>query len=178
MSNREIAQDIFNAGIEASEGKDQIVVSMVQAGVSLNSAQNWYKDMATVAGITTARVGHKAEALEMIAAGGYDVSDAEVRTALKAELVEKFGVAASTANDYVKAYAKANNIELPTASFGSNPEEKAKIFDWICANPNCDKPEFKDFMVGEMGRGQGSIDEMYRGIELARNLQTAKVKFG
>ena len=44
MSNKETAQEIFDTGIENGDSKDTIIISMVQGGVSLNSAQNWYKD--------------------------------------------------------------------------------------------------------------------------------------
>ena len=178
MSNKDIAKEIFDAGVEAGDNRDSIIVAMVKSGeATLNSAQNWYKEFATEAGLTTARVGHKDEALKSIANSGVDITNDEERNALKQALREEFGVAASTANDYVKAYAEANGIELPTSNFGSNPEEQAKIYNWICENPDCEKTEFKDFMVNEMNRSSGSIDETWRGIVLARNLSNDGIKF-
>jgi hypothetical protein len=177
MSNKETAQDIFDAGIENGDSRDTIIVDMVKAGVSLNSATNWYKEMANDAGITTARVGHKKEALEYIGEQDVDLTDLDTRNELKAALREKFGVAASTANDYVKAYAEANGIELPTSSFGSNPEDQAKIYNWIVEHKDCTKEEFREFMSGEMGRSSGSIDETWRGIVLARKLAADGVEF-
>jgi hypothetical protein len=177
MSTIENAKEIFDAGIDNGDSRDSIIVAMVQGGCSLNSSQNWYKAMAAEAGISHAKVGHKAEAMVYITEADVDLLDDEVRNNLKNDLREEFGVAASTANDYVKAWAKENGVELPTASFGSNPEEQAKIFDWIVANPSCEKPEFRDFMTAEMGRSSGSIDETYRGILLARKLSNAGVSF-
>ncbi len=178
MSNKETAKEIFDAGIADSTGRDSIIVTMVQKGCSLNSAQNWYKEFADEAGLTVSRVGHKAEALEFIGKQKkLDLTDNDQRAALKVQLVEEFGVATSTANDYVKAFAKEHDIELPTAGFGANPEDQAKIYGWIVANPNCSKEDFKGFMEDVMGRGQGSIDETWRGIKLARHLQGEGVKF-
>lgn len=177
MSDKETAEGIFTKGLEAGDNRDTIIVTMVQSGVSLNSAQNWYKDFAQEAGISHARVGHKAEALEAIAKSKVDLTDDEARAALKRDLQEQFGVAASTANDYVKAYAKEHDIELPTGGFGADPESTGKIYDWIEANPNCEKAEFKAFMEDDMGRSSGSIDETWRGIKLAREMQMRKVKF-
>lgn len=174
---KENAQKVFDAGVEKGEQKDLIIVSMVKKGASLNSAQNWYKEMATEAGISTARVGHKAEALELLASEKPVVSDNEVRVATRTMLQDKFGVASSTANDYIKAYAEEAGIELPRSNFGSSPEDQAKIFDFIVANPNCEKADFSSFMKDEMGRSTGSIDETYRGIVLARKLQEAGVSF-
>ncbi len=177
MSNKETAQEIFNKGLESGDNRDTIIVTMVQAGVSLNSATNWYKDFADEAGISHARVGHKAEAMEYIGKAKVDLLNDEARAQLKRDLQEEFGVAASTANDYVKAYAKENDIELPTGGFGADPESTAKIYDWIQEHPDCDKAEFKAFMEDEMGRSSGSIDETWRGIKLAREMQARKVKF-
>lgn len=180
MSNKEQAKEIFDVGVEASNSRDEIIVQMVQAGVSLNSATIWYKEWAKEAGLSSARVGYKTEAFEHIAgwvANGGDLVDNDQRKALKTELAKKFGVADGTANDYVKAYAAVNNIELPTSNFGANPEDQAKIFNWICDNPDCSKEDFKTFMVEEMERSSGSIDETYRGIVLARKLQEAGITF-
>lgn len=178
--SKEQAKEIFDSGVEAGQSRDEVIVAMVQQGISLNSATIWYKEWAKEAGLTSARVGYKAEAQEYIAewvANGGDLVDNDQRKELKKELAEKFGVADGTTNDYVKAYAEDNDIKLPTSSFGANPEDQAKIFDWICANPDCTKEEFKEFMVEEMERSQGSIDETYRGIILARKLQEAGVSF-
>lgn len=169
--------EVFEAGIDAGDSRDSIIVSMVQNGCSLNSAQNWYKDFAVDAGIVSSRIGHKKEALEFIAQSGVDILNDEDRVALRGSLVEEFGVASSTANDYIKAHAEVNGIELPRSNFGANPEEQEKIFNWVTENMDCDKPGFKDFMVTEMGRSSGSIDEYYRGIALARKLQAGGYTF-
>ena len=100
-----------------------------------------------------------------------------MRTSTKADLQSKYDVAASTANDYIKAYAEKAGIELPKSNFGSNPEEQAKIFDFIVENPDVEKVEFSSFMKEEMSRSSGSIDETYRGIVLARKLSAAGVEF-
>lgn len=177
MSNKETAKEIFDTGIANETGRDTIIVTMVQKGCSLNSAQNWYKGFADEAGITVSRIGHRTEALEFIAKSKVDILDDDARAQLKIDLIDEFGVATSTANDYVKAYAKEHEIELPSTGFGANPEEQAKIYDWIVANANCAKEEFKAFMEDEMGRSPGSIDETWRGIKLARQLQADGVKF-
>ncbi len=175
--SKEIAQEVFAAGIDAGDSRDNIIVNMVKAGVTLNTAQIQYKELAAEAGLTTAKVGHKSEALEFLGTQEVDLTDDEARKDMRSLLVEKYGVASSTANDYIKAYAEQEGIELPRSNFGANPEEQGQIFDWICANPNCDKAQFVEFMRGELGRSPGSIDETYRGIVLARKLQAAGVAF-
>ena len=177
MSDKEQAKVIFDSGLAAGDSRDTIIVTMVQDGVSLNSAQNWYKDFADEAGISHARIGHKTEALEYIKKSKVNLLDDEARAQLKRDLQEEFGVASSTSNDYVKAGAKEHDSELPTGGFGADPESTAKIYDWVAENPNCEKVDFKAFMEGEMGRSSGSIDETWRGIQLAREMASRKVKF-
>lgn len=175
--SKEICKEVFEAGIEAGDARDTIIVDMVKAGATLNTAQIQYKELASEAGLTTSNVGHKTEALAHLNETTPDILDDEVRAETRSALQEKFGVASSTANDYIKAYAEQAGIELPRSNFGANPEEQGQIFDWICANPDCEKPQFVEFMKGTLGRSPGSIDETYRGIVLARKLQAAGVSF-
>lgn len=168
---------IFNAGVADGKSRDAIVVEMVQAGASLNTAQILYKDLAKNAGLVTSRVGHKKEALEFLGESQPDLTDEDTRAAVRAELSKKFEVAASTANDYIKAYAEQEGIELPRSSFGANPAEQEEIYSFIKANPNCSKEEFTSFMKDELGRSSGSIDETYRGLKLARRLIADGVTF-
>ena len=175
--SKEKCAEIFDAGIEAGDSRDTIIVDMVKAGITLNTAQIRYKELAAEAGLSNPRVGHKTEALAYLNEKQPDLADDEVRAQVRTDLQEEFGVASSTANDYIKAYAEAEGIELPKSSFGSNPEDQAKIFEWICENPDCEKPVFVEFMKQEMGRSPGSIDETYRGLMLARNLAAAGVTF-
>lgn len=175
--SKEICKEVFDAGQEAGDSRDTIIVDMVKAGVSLNTAQIQYKELAADAGIVSTRIGYRTEAMALLDTTRPDILDEEVRSQTRADLQGEFGVATSTANDYIKAWAEKEGIELPRSNFGANPEEQGQIFDWICANPNCEKPAFVEFMKGELGRSPGSIDETYRGIVLARKLQAAGIAF-
>jgi hypothetical protein len=170
-ANKVIAQDIFDQGQEDGSSRDSIIVAMVQGGLSLNYSQNIYKELAKEAGLEVTRGGHKTEALALLEGAGIDPDDfitVEVRSSLREQLREKFGVAESTANDYLKAYAVKHDIELPGGG-GPTSEMAGKIYDFVMANPDCDKAAFKDFMEG-FGRSKGNIDENWRGVLLARRL--------
>jgi len=180
MSNKEIAKSVFDEMVIEGKSRDEIVVAMVMKGVSLNSAQIYYKEFAVESGISGTKIGYKTEALEFIAeqvAAGVDVLDADQRSTLRQQLQDKFSVAQSTANDYIKAWATTSGVELPTSNFGGTPEDREEIFNWISVNKNCTKNEFKDFMTNTMKRGKGSVDETWRGVELARRLQAAGIVF-
>lgn len=170
-ANKQKAQDIFDQGHVDKLTRDQIIVAMVQGGLSLNYAQNNYKAMAKEAGIETIRGGHKAEALQLLESAEIDPDDfvkVDVRQNLRKQLQDKFGVAESTANDYLKAYAKTKDIELPGGG-GPTSEMAGHIYDWVMANQNAEKPAFKEFMEG-YNRSKGNIDENWRGVLLARKL--------
>jgi hypothetical protein len=174
---KELAKSIFETGIEEGSTRDMIVVAMVQAGITLNTAQIQYKELAAEAGMSSTRIGYRAEAVEYLDEIGLDITNDDQRSQARVMLQDKFGVATSTANDYIKLYADQVGIELPKSNFGSNPEDQDKIYSWISTNPDCSKQEFVAFMKVEMGRSSGSIDETYRGIVLARKLFADGVEF-
>ena len=163
-----ICKDVFTAGIEAGKSRDTIIIEMVQAddNISLNMAQNNYKTFADEQGLTRSRMGHKKEALEHIASVEYDLTDAEQRKTLRTELSQHFDVTMSTAHDYIRAYAEANQIDIGTQAPNASAEE---IYEFVVANPTMDKPLFREFMEG-LGRSKGNIDETWRGIVLARRI--------
>ena len=166
------AETVFNAGVEAGDDRDSIIIKMVQEGLSLNMAQNIYKDLAKAAGITKGRVGHKAEALDFIKEQGVNLLDEEARLQLKADICSKFGVSPGTAHDYIRAHAALYEIELNLGGpIGKNNEE---IYEFIVANPGMDKPMFRDFME-TLGRSKGNIDETWRGVVLARKIISSGV---
>jgi hypothetical protein len=175
--SKELAKEVFDSSIEAGLSRDLVIVEMVKKGISLNTAQNLYKEYATEAGLTTSRTGHKADAIAHLEETTPDILDNDSRADVRASLQEKFGVASSTANDYIKAYAEKAGIELPRSNFGSSPEDQETIFTWIAENANCEKAAFAAFMKETMGRSSGSIDETFRGIQLARKLQAAGIEF-
>lgn len=177
MATKETLRDIFDNARAAGKSRDATVVEMVQAGGTLNTAANLYKEWAKEVGILNVRTGHKAEAFEFITEGDYDLMDDEVRAALKKELINKFSVSSGTAGDYIKGYAAEAGVELPKSQFGGSQADQDEIYEWIKDHPDCKSDEFKDFMRSKMNRSQGSIDETYRGIKMARKLFKDGVKF-
>ena len=109
MSDKETAEKIFHAGIEAKDSRDSIIVQMVQAGCSLNSSQIWYKGFADEAGLTVTRVGHKDEAMAYIKESGVDLLDDEARADLKKALV------AEARRRNLSVWAFLLSLEVPCA---------------------------------------------------------------
>lgn len=167
-----LARTVFDNGVAAGEDRDKIVVAMVQNGLSLNMAQNLYKDLAKAAGMSKGRQGHKKEALEFIAESNVDILDETARLELKGTLVSHFCVSPGTAHDYIRAYAAQRGIELNLG--GPVNRNNEEIYAFIVANPGMDKPLFREYMEG-LGRSSGNIDETWRGIVLARKIISSGV---
>lgn len=176
--NKILARSVFESSRDAGMNRDATVVAMIQAGLTLNTAQILYKDLAKEAGVEVVRGGHKTEAIQLLKDSNIDDEEfvkTEVRTKLREQLRERFKVAESTANDYLKAYAVELGLTLP-GSGGPSSEMSGHIFDFVMASPNCDKAAFKEFMEG-YNRSKGNIDENWRGVLLARRLLAAGYEY-
>lgn len=167
MSNMEIAEQVFEEHTDKGETRDQIIIAMVMAGISLNSAQNYYKEIAKEKGLIRPRLGHKKEAMQFIVESGVDILNDEARSELKRALSDTFEVSLGTAHDYIRAYATDAEIALP--SMGPKGQNNEEIYQFIVNNPTIDKPGFRDFM-DSLGRSKGNVDETWRGVLLARKI--------
>lgn len=149
-----------------AERDTAIITLMTEQSITLNMATNVYAEYARDTGLTTAKVSHKAEALSDLAEEYGD--DWTVKSVANAviDLVDSYGVAESTARDYCKAYSDQLGVAHPI----SNP--RAAIFDYLVANPECTKAEFKEFAQG-LGRSDSNINEYWKGMELHRAILAA-----
>ena len=153
----------IRALIEAGNGRDQVIITLVsEHGLSLNTAQDRWTTYARENGLTKAIVSRKAEALAWLSEqwDGYTVEPAAVQDAV-VDLSEKFGVAESTARDYIKAYFKDLGQPVPAV------DPRQQIFDWFKEQGDtADKDEFIDFAVNVVGRSRSNANEYWKGYEL------------
>ncbi len=142
--------------------RDQAIITAVQAGLTLNTATKHYAMFAKEVGLTTQLVSHKSEALDLLAEkykGKFTLDNAHEAIPL---LVEKFGVAESTARDYAKAYCDRLDVTYPV----QNPREL--IFAWFLDRKGKEitKKEFLEFAVDELKRSDSNANEYWKGYEL------------
>jgi len=155
--------------IDTGADRDTAIITlMTEQSITLNMATNIYAEYARDNGLTTAKVSHKAEALNYIE-GIYldDEWDVKAVSDMVIDIVSKFGVAESTARDYCKAYSEQLGVQHPVA----NP--RAAMFDYLVANPDCTKAEFKEF-AQDLGRSDSNINEYWKGMELHRAIVEAQ----
>ena len=152
--------------LDQDQTRDAIIITLVtDHGITLNKATTEYATYAKDNGLTTVATSHKAAALEWIATEYSDWDHAAVADAV-IEIQARYNVAESTARDYTKAYSKLLDVTHPTL----NP--RAAMFDYLVANPECDKEEFKAF-AKDLGRSDSNINEYWKGMELHRAILAA-----
>lgn len=141
--------------------RDQIIVKLVtEHAMSLNAATKAYAAVAKDAGWTTTLTSYKDEALAYIS-DKHDTLDAGQVKELVVDLCDEYGIADSTARDYIKAWCEAAGQSYPV----ENPREA--IFNWFKdAGDDADKDEFMAFATEELGRSQSNANEYWKGYEL------------
>ena len=143
-----------------------IITLMTEQEITLNMATNIWGEYARDNGLTSAKVSHKADALRYL--DDTYSEDWTVQTVADAvvEMVAEYGIAESTARDYCKAYSEQLGCTHPVA----NP--RAAMFDYLVANSECTKAEFKEF-AQDLGRSDSNINEYWKGMELHRAILDA-----
>jgi hypothetical protein len=151
-------------------GRDTLIMAvMTHHGATLNMATKAYGAFAKERGLTTTIVSHKDEAIAFLAehpdyrtmTHPSDVANAVI------DLTDTFGVAESTARDYVKAYCDKQGIEMP------NKDPREDIFNHLRANRqlwdedyDTAKAEFIDYVCGTLGRSRSNANEYVKGMDL------------
>jgi hypothetical protein len=171
MNNSDqIAQII--AARAADQTRDQIIIGLVgNEGMTLNAATKLYADTARTEGWTSQVVSHKADALVYLISNYGDDWNADEVAAAVIELVDKYGVAESTARDYCKAHSYNSGITHPTS------DPRALMFQYLIDNAGTDydtlKAGFKEYASEELGRSPSNINEYWKGYDLHLALTAA-----
>ena len=159
-------KDLFNELHESGTSRDMMIIGAVQAGNTLNAAGRAYAAWARDMGITSAIVSHKADAMSAIfdQYGDVELTVGDVQSIIP-ELVAEYGIADSTARDYVKAHCEKCGITYPVL----NPRDA--IFAWFKAVDGiADKADFMAFAEDELGRSKSNANEYWKGYELHLHL--------
>ncbi len=152
--------------LDADATRDTVIITLVtDHKLTLNKATNEYATYARDNGLTTVATSHKQAALTWMAVAYPTWDHADVMDAV-IEIQAKFNVADSTARDYARAHSEILGVTHPTV----NP--RAAMFDYLVANPDCDKAEFKAF-AKDLGRSDSNINEYWKGMELHRAIVEA-----
>ena len=160
-SNDKVRTAIIDAHT-ADDTRDAIIIKLVtEHDLTLNAATKAYAAVAKDKGWTAAIVSHKEDALAYISDGYDDTLSIKDARELIAYFQTEYGVAESTARDYVKAHCDATGTTYPVV----NPREA--IFEWFKqAGADADKKEFMEYATETLGRSQSNANEYWKGYEL------------
>ena len=164
--------DIFahiSTGLSDGMSRDEVTIGLTRLdldgkGITLNKATDLVKQYYKDNGLSTAPSSHKADALADLDGryGGEAVPANEVSSVV-VDLTTEYGVAESTARDYIKAYHKANGVSVETV------DPRIQLFDWLKDNQSDDldvmKEEFHAF-AKSIGRSRSNANEYWKGYEL------------
>lgn len=147
--------------------RDAIIIRLVsEHGLTLNKATATYQEYAKDKGISKALVSKKDEAFEYMASlNDVEWDDSKWISDLMHDLRGEFGVAESTARDYIKAYAKEKGIIIPSA------DPRADLFVWLKVNDGTydDVAKMKEAFIEfgtALGRSRSNLNEYWKGYEL------------
>ena len=146
--------------------RDTMIITAVTEGSTLNAATKAYAAWAKDNGLTSAIVSHKAAALTNIfdQYGDAALTVKDVQSIIP-DLVQEYGVADSTARDYVKTHCEQYGLAYPVL----NPRDA--IFAWFKAVDGvADKAEFMAYAEDELGRSKSNANEYWKGYELHLHL--------
>lgn len=147
-SQTEIAEKIIRAGIEAGKSDDEMIVEIIQSGVSFRTAGNLFKTTLEKLGIRASTKAVKETAAEILEEMEFAPETfADVEKAIS-EILEKVeGAEYKQAFLAIRNYAKENEIELPAKPKGKRGATgfKGKLYNWILENPEGTKEQLGEF---------------------------------
>lgn len=148
----------------AGSTRDEIIIAMVMTDkMSINAATKAYAAVAKAEGWSTGLTSYRDEAAAYLGNHCQSITVDEMHR-LKPMLMDEFGVAESTATDYLKAHCELLGEAYPVL----NPREA--IFAWFKTTKDITKEGFMDYAVGELGRSQSNANEYWKGYELHLHL--------
>lgn len=149
-------KEIFDRAVEEGLDKNGILMILItEGGLDVQAAVREYAALAREAGMTmskeqrTVKIVEVLEESDLSTKGGVD--DA------RDQLMDSLDVAPSTASGYIRDFAEANDIELPTAarrSFAS----KEDVVGFLIANNEKKRVELSAGLMEEFGYAKGSAD--------------------
>lgn len=153
--------------LDAKVSRDQIIISMMSKyDYTLNKATQTYGKYAKANGLTSTVASHKDAAIKFLETvnltrpwDAHTVKDSVI------DMIDKFGIAESTARDYAKAYSEKLKVEHPVE------DPRAMIFAWVVANVNhMSRDELKkgliEYACGPLGRSRSNANEYAKGLDL------------
>jgi hypothetical protein len=159
MTDTQKVEQIVKAGFEAGKTEEQMMVEIVNAGVSFKSAIKLYKAATESLGLATSAKERSEKAAAIIKEVTAGVEPKDVTAELISTLVTRIATEVKDEDEkhamvYVRKYAKEHNIELPKAEKAAGRASgvsglRAEAHEWMKANPTASEKELAAFITSK-----------------------------
>lgn len=170
MTDTEKVTGIIVAGVEADKTDDQILVDIVNAGISFKNAGKMFKKIMEEKGLRINSKTRQEQVFKILKKARFKPKEySQVETMLAVVRKEVTDTSEKQALSLVKKYAKEGELTLPKAPKTAGGKGKAKINAFMIENPTAKKAEFKKFML-ELGKKEKVIDRNWEIFEVAQKM--------
>lgn len=168
----EIVDQIVKDGHAAGKSDDDMLIEIVKAGISFRRAGKMFKETFERLGLRTSVKDVKEIAAKLLAELNWkpetysDVEQAVSKVLAKSPEGAEKGQAIAA----VKAYAKANEFELPKRPKGARGAIgfKGDAYEWILANQNATKEELAAYLESKGKNVDAYVKSLWPVVELVR----------
>ncbi|RKX65620.1 MAG: hypothetical protein DRP42_04475 [Tenericutes bacterium] len=150
------AKEIFDAGIEQGDNKNTIVTEMIlKGGLDVTVALREYMAFARDSGLILSREEKDKSIVEVLHEA--DLKTKEGVEAARDALTAELDVAPSTAMNYIRAFAKENDLELPIGQ-RKTFATKEEVVAFIIENQESSRSDISKGLIAEFGYAKGTAD--------------------
>jgi hypothetical protein len=149
MTDTQVVEKIIADGVTAGKSDDDMLLEIVNSGVSFKNATKVFKMVMEEKGYRVSAKERKEEAAKILADGNFDLTTADgVNTAVDALVVGVADTNEKSAIGFIRSYAKANEISLPKKEKGSAGRVGgggmfAKLGEWMLENRDATVEDIK-----------------------------------
>jgi hypothetical protein len=149
-------QEIFKEAAEAGSDKNGIMTALLNDGVLPADLESTYNKLARELGYVLTREEKAAKQATIFSEA--DLSTEEGVTACRERLVAELDISPSTAQERIRLYAKAEEIELPGVTSSRAKADKASVVAYLIAHKGEKRSEVAQGLMREFGYLKGSAD--------------------
>ena len=174
MTETESATKIIVAGVEADKSDDMILVDIVNSGISFRNAGKLFKKIMEEKGLRISNKTRQEQVFALLKKNRFKKPAEWQKVQDMLDLIcGEEGVNDTTEKQallLVRRYAKEAEFVLPKApKKAAGSKGKAKITDWMVANPKATQEEFTKFML-ELGKKENVAKRFFEWFAVAQRM--------
>lgn len=174
MTDSQKVEDIVKAGYAAEKSEDDILVEIVQSGISFGKAMKMLRSSLQSLGLAISPKDRAAKAATIMSENEYaPKTHAEVLKMAEYLQKEITDTNEKQAIALIRKFCKDTEIELPKKEKGAGSAVggfKQKMFDWMVANPTASEKEFTAWIVNDQGKKETLAKRNFPIFELASKM--------